>query len=327
MLTLALLAAVGLVLLNQKMQDVMATPNTISAPMLFEVPAGSTLASIAGRIAVEGWVEDERFVEAYARVNKLENRLQAGIYEVSPGLTPAALLDKIVRGTIKHYEVRFIEGTNYREVLATLNASEGIVTTIDSNDPATLVAALGLAVQHPEGQFFPASYRYSPGTTDVEILNRAQRKMQQVLAAAWHNKASDLPYASPYEALIMASIIEKETGQASERSEIAGVFVRRLRKGMKLQTDPTVIYGLGESFDGNLTRKHLTSDTPYNTYTRHGLPPGPIALAGEAAIHAALNPKAGQALYFVAKGDGSHYFSKTLSEHQRAVRKYQLGID
>jgi len=174
-----------------------------------------------------------------------------------------------------------------------------------------------------EGWFYPDTIVFSEGTSDIALLQQGKKKMEEVLSAEWQARAENLPYESPYEALVMASIVEKETGRAEERQEIAGVFVRRLNKGMRLQTDPTVIYGLGDSFQGNLRHRHLRADTPYNTYTRHGLPPSPIALPGQDAIHAALNPASGDTLFFVAKGDGSHYFSKTLAEHERAVNEYQ----
>jgi UPF0755 protein len=205
-----------------------------------------------------------------------------------------------------------------------LAADDRVRTTLDGLEPPAIMAALGLEPRHPEGLFFPSTYRFDDGDSDADILRRAYRRMQRVLDDAWAKRDPELPYATPYEALIMASIVEKETGQADEREAIAGVFVRRLRRGMKLQTDPTVIYGLGAAFDGNLRRADLRRDTPYNTYTRHGLPPTPIALPGAAAIEAALHPADGKALYFVAKGDGSHHFSDSLRQHNNAVRRYQL---
>ena len=205
-----------------------------------------------------------------------------------------------------------------------LTQASNLRQTLAGTDESALITMLSSEYQSLEGMFFPSTYFYSTQSSDLDILKRAYDTMQSVLDAHWQRRQPDLPYENPYEALIMASIIEKETGQAAERKQIAGVFVRRLQKGMKLQTDPTVIYGLGEAFDGNLRRKDLRTDTPYNTYTRSGLPPTPIAMPGEASIEAALHPADGKALYFVAKGNGWHAFSATLREHNAAVRKYQL---
>jgi UPF0755 protein len=203
-------------------------------------------------------------------------------------------------------------------------ANEALQQTLSGVDSEELMTLLGLPGEHPEGKFFPDTYQFTRGMTDLEFLRRAQRKMDQELAAAWAKKADDVPLKDPYEALILASIVEKETGQADERPQIAGVFARRLEKGMKLQTDPTVIYGMGEKFDGNIRLKDLREDTPYNTYVHTGLPPTPICMPGRDALHAAVDPAPGKAIYFVAKGDGTHAFSTTLTEHNAAVRKYQL---
>jgi UPF0755 protein len=208
---------------------------------------------------------------------------------------------------------------------AGLDAEPALIHTLAALDDDSVLARLGLDAPSPEGLFFPATYHYEDGDSDLDILARAARRMQKELDTAWQGRRDGLPYTSPYEALIMASIIEKETGRAEERARIGGVFVRRLQRGMKLQTDPTVIYGLGTGFDGNLRRADLRRDTPYNTYVHHGLPPTPIAMPGADAIAAALDPAPGSALYFVAKGDGAHHFSNSLREHNAAVRRYQLG--
>jgi UPF0755 protein len=217
-----------------------------------------------------------------------------------------------------------VEGWTFQQLLDALRENEAIRQTLTDRDGAAIMAQLGKPDLHPEGQFAPDTYRFPRGTSDLEFLRRAHNTLQEWLDSAWRERAEDLPYDSAYDALIMASIIEKETGLASEREAIAGVFVRRLKRTMRLQTDPTVIYGMGSAYNGNIRRADLRRDTPYNTYTRHGLPPTPIALPGRESLHAALHPAEGDALYFVAKGDGSHQFSATLEEHLDAVRLYQL---
>ena len=243
---------------------------------------------------------------------------------IGPGVTPAELLDTLVRGDVRQYSFTIVEGWTYRELLRAIADHEALEVTTAYEDWPGVLEALEAEFDSPEGLFLPETYRFPRGTTDVDLLKQAYSLMQSALAEEWEGRASGLPLATPYEALTLASIIEKETALASERPLIAGVFVRRLEKRMRLQTDPTVIFGLGESFDGNLTRSHLRTDTPYNTYTRRGLPPGPIALPGRAAINAALNPAPGETLYFVATGlgDGSHKFSVTNAEHEAAVAEY-----
>ena len=249
--------------------------------------------------------------------------IKTGSYEVGRGITPLALLDKLTAGEITQTEVVFIEGWTFRQMRAALNADPEIRHDSAALGDAEIMARLGAAGRSPEGMFFPDTYLFGKGTSDLDILKRAYKAMDRQLQAAWQQRAPDLPYRSPYDALIMASVIEKETGQATDRALIGGVFVNRLRIGMMLQTDPSVIYGLGEKFDGNLRKKDLLADTPHNTYTRSGLPPTPIAIPGQASLAAALNPATTPALYFVARGDGSSEFSRTLAEHERAVVKYQ----
>ena len=243
---------------------------------------------------------------------------------MTPSLKPDDLLALLVSGKSVGYSLTLVEGWNIRQVRAAVAGHEALKQTLEGVDDVQLMELLGLPGEHPEGRFFPDTYRFTRGMRDLDFLRRAQRKMDRELAAAWAEKSEDAPLKSPYEALILASIVEKETGQADERPRIAGVFARRLRKGMKLQTDPTVIYGMGERFDGNIRRRDLREDTPYNTYVHAGLPPTPIAMPGREALLAAVNPAPGKAIYFVAKGDGSHAFSATLAEHNAAVRKYQL---
>ncbi len=260
-----------------------------------------------------------------ARLSGRDTQIKAGSYEVENGITPLALIDKLTRGDVTMQELAIPEGWTFRQFRAALDAHEGVTHLTQGLDDAAVLTALALADSpaHPEGWFFPDTYLFAKGVKDLDILRRAHRAMKSRLASEWERRAPGVPYANAYEALIMASIVEKETGQARERPQIAGVFVNRLRRGMLLQTDPTIIYGLGASFDGNLRKRDLTTDGPYNTYTRAGLPPSPIALPGLAAIQAALKPARTDALYFVAKGDGTHEFSASLEAHNRAVNKYQ----
>ncbi len=250
-------------------------------------------------------------------------RLQAGEYRLSPGLTPAGLIAKLARGEVIQHALTIVEGWRVSELLEAVAAHPALTHTLEGLERAEVRARLDPALDHLEGWFLPETYRFPRGTSDVEFLRRAKRAMEAALDDAWQRRELDLPYASPYEVLIMASIIEKETAQPDERERIAGVFVRRLKRGMRLQTDPTVIYGLGASFDGDLRRRDLRTDTPYNTYTRGGLPPTPIALPSRASLLAAVMPAPGDELYFVGRGDGRHHFSATLDEHNRAVDRYQ----
>ena len=290
----------------------------------FEITPGSSFANISARLAREEIIAHPAWLRWYARYTGDASKIRAGQYRLEPGETPANILQKFVAGQVELYSFTIVEGWNYRELIAAMAASEVIDSSIVIEDwPAVLESFAG-PYTHPEGLFLPETYRIPKHTSDIEVLEQAYHLMQKTLTEEWLNRSAELPFASPYEALIMASIIEKETARADERALISGVFVRRLQSRMRLQTDPTVIYGLGADFDGNITRRHLRSDTPYNTYTRHGLPPTPIAMAGKAAIHAALHPAAGKELYFVATGlgDGSHKFSATKAEHDAAVQEY-----
>ena len=294
-------------------------------PFLFEIPLGMSLRTLAQELTALGVLDQPYYFLALAYLSGDAGRVKAGEYEISPGMTPVALLDRLVKNQVYQRSVTLIEGWTLAQLLAALAKDDRLVTKLEGATPEGLMAALGRPGQHPEGRFFPDTYRFTKGTSDLDILRRAAQAMDRVLAEEWRDRAPGLPLENPDQALVLASIIEKETGQASERPAIAGVFIRRLQLGMRLQTDPTVIYGLGAVFDGDLRRADLTRDTPYNTYTRPGLPPTPIALPGRAALHAALHPEAGDSLYFVAKGDGGHCFSATLQEHNQAVRRYQLG--
>ncbi len=258
-----------------------------------------------------------------ARQLDAAGRLKVGEYALEPDMSPRILLQRMRDGRVIQYRITLVEGWNMRQVRAALAAAEPLEQRTTDMDDAALMAALGHPGQHPEGRFLPETYLYQRGDSDLDILRRAHAAMEQALARAWESRAPDTPLATPEQALILASIVEKETGQANERAQIAGVFSRRLRKGMLLQTDPTVIYGIGSSYDGNIRRHHLTTDTPYNTYTRPGLPPTPIAMPGRAALEAAVNPADGDALFFVSRNDGSHVFSATYAEHNAAVDCYQ----
>ncbi len=292
---------------------------------LFEIPPGMSLRSLAGELTAQGVLEHPYYFLVLSFLRGDAARVKAGEYEIRPGMTPDALLDKLVKNQVFQRSITLIEGWTLAQLLTALVKDDRLVAKQEGTSPQDLMVTLGRPGQHPEGRFFPDTYHFTKGTSDLDILGRAAQAMDRVLSEEWRDRAPGLPLESPDQALILASIIEKETGQASERPKIAGVFIRRLQLGMKLQTDPTVIYGLGAAFDGDLRRADLARDTPYNTYIRPGLPPTPIALPGRAAIHAALHPEIGDYLYFVAKGDGSHWFSASLEEHTKAVRRYQLG--
>ena len=261
----------------------------------------------------------------WARASDATRRIKAGEFDLAPGSTPLDALEMFIEGRSVLSELRLPEGWKFSQAFTLIASHEDLEHTLpDDIAPDELMQRIGHAGQHPEGRFFPDTYRFTKGLSDVELLRHAAKLMQQTLDAEWAARVPNLPYASANEALTMASIVEKETGAAVERARIAGVFMRRLRVGMLLQTDPTVIYGIGDAFDGNLRRVDLERDTPYNSYTRKGLPPTPICLPGRAAIHAALHPEDDGSVFFVARGDGSHQFSKTLQEHNAAVSRYQL---
>ncbi len=292
---------------------------------VFVLKEGTSLRRLALELARQDIICCPRFLVWLGRETGAAAHLQSGEYRLTPEMTPPELLEMLVSGAVIQHALAIVEGETFRELLGMLRRSEVLKQTLDGDDPGTVMAQLGLDGEHPEGRFLPDTYYFPAGTTDVAFLRRAHAAMETELAEEWEQRAEGLPLHTPYEALILASIVEKETGQAGERARIAGVFMERLRRGMRLQTDPTVIYGLGETFDGNLRRRDLQVDTSYNTYTREGLPPTPIAMPGRAAIHAVMHPEEHGYLYFVARGDGSHYFSRTLAEHNLAVQKYQLG--
>jgi UPF0755 protein len=290
----------------------------------FEVPRGVHMRSVATALEARGLLDQPEVWIVWSRLMRRDSALKAGEYELQPGLTPKGLLTLLSSGQVLLHSITFIEGSTFADVRNALVANDAVRNENKDRGDSDIMRALGEPDLHPEGQFFPDTYRFPRGTTDLELLRIAHRRMQDELQKAWDNRASDLPLASPYEALVLASIVEKETALESERAQIAGVFVERLRRGMRLQTDPTVIYGMGLTYDGNIRRTDLSRDTPYNTYTRTGLPPTPIAMPSLESLQAAVQPDVSGALFFVATGagDGSHYFSKTLAEHNLAVKRY-----
>jgi UPF0755 protein len=290
----------------------------------FVIEPGTSFRAVADDLAALGVIDDARTLRLYARWTGKANAVQAGDYLISAGTTPADLLEQFTSGDVKLYSFTIIEGWNQYELLEALRGDSHIEATLTDEDWPVLLGQLGTEGSHPEGLFLPETYHFPRNTSDRDVLREAHNLMQQVLAEEWAARSAETPVATPYEALILASIIEKETARVDERQRISGVFTRRLNKRMRLQTDPTVIYGIGPEFNGNLTRRDLRTDTPYNTYTRGGLPPTPIAMPGRAAIHAALHPAEGEELYFVATGlgDGSHAFSTTKEEHDAAVAEY-----
>jgi UPF0755 protein len=291
----------------------------------FDIEAGSRFRAVTQQLVQQNIIQDPVSFEVLARGLGIASDVKAGIYEVKNGITPLELLQMMTSGSATQASITFIEGWTFAQMREELNASEKVKHMAMSETDQQILKEIGAAETMPEGLFFPDTYFFSPNTSDRDILKRAYSTMQGKLKTAWLSKAQGLPYKTPYEALIMASLVEKETGRAAERPQIAGVFINRLKIGMRLQTDPTVIYGMGEHFDGNIHKKDLLRDTAYNTYTRDGLPPTPIAMPGWGAINAALHPSQTKALYFVGKGDGTHYFSTSLAEHNNAVIKYQLG--
>jgi len=301
-------------------------PMTLAAPSVeLSIEAGSSPREVAHAWVAAGVQEDARLLYQWFRWSGQARQIRAGSYEIHQGATPRELLAKMVRGDEILEQLRLIEGWTFRQWRAALAAAPALKHQTAEMSDADIMAALGAPGQHPEGRFFPDTYAYSRGVSDLTVLKRAYRSMDRRLDAAWSGRAEKLPLKSPEEALILASIVEKETGAAADRGLVAAVFVNRLRLGMPLQTDPSVIYGLGAAFDGNLRKRDLLADTPYNSYTRAGLPPTPIAMPGAAALAAALHPAPSRALYFVARGDGSSEFSDDLAAHNRAVNKYQRG--
>lgn len=290
---------------------------------LVEINKGDNFSKITQKLLEKNIAIQPLWFKFIAYQNKATQKLKAGEYELQPGLTMPEILQTLVSGKPRQYSITFVEGWTFKQILQQIKTHQKIHHTINKIDSIQVMDRLGLGEKHPEGLFFPDTYQFEKNITDLALLKTAYNKMQTTLNQEWKLRDKGLPLTTAYEALILASIIEKETGAAEERAQISGVFVRRLKRGMLLQTDPTVIYGMGDQFDGNIRRKDLKAHTPYNTYVIKGLPPTPIAMPGREAIHAALHPDAGDSLYFVAKGDGSHKFSATLHAHNQAVDQYQ----
>lgn len=329
LLLVAVLAGIAWLGLRQYEEAWLAAPiGTLQQPEIFNVTAGASLGAVATALEHAGWLDRRWIWIRHAKRTGLATRIQAGEYLLQPGTTPAALLQQLVAGEVLLHALTIPEGWTFRQALAAIQAHPVIVVELEDLPEAELMARLGLGGRHPEGLFFPDTYRFPRGLTDRELLLQAHARLESELAAAWARRRQDLPLRTSYEALILASLVEKETAMAEERPLIAGVFVNRLRKGMRLQTDPTVIYGLGQAFDGNLRRRDLQTDTPYNSYTRTGLPPTPIALVGKAALAAAVQPSITNALYFVATGigDGRHFFAGSLVAHNANVARHLANL-
>jgi UPF0755 protein len=296
-----------------------------TSPLDFRIATGSSLRSAITQMREAGIDVNPTLLALLARLNRADTAIKAGSYAVKDGVTPRRLLNKLLRGKVTQGELTLVEGWTFRQWRARLDRHPDLVHESLDLSEAQIIEKLGLNLRSLEGQLFPDTYLFDNQSSDLELMARAYRAMQRKLEAEWESRAPGLPYRSPEEALTMASIVEKETGREADRQLVAAVFVNRLRQGMLLQTDPTVIYGLGEKFDGNLRKRDLQTDTPYNTYIRPGLPPTPISMPGQASIQAALNPAPSDVVYFVARGDGSSEFSRTLEEHNRAVNKFQRG--
>lgn len=295
----------------------------IQHPVKYVVPAGSSLSSLATRLENDGLISNRWYFIAMSRLDGSASNIKAGEYDILPGMTPVDLLKMFVEGKVVQHSFTIIEGWTFKQMLEAIQKNNKLIHDTIGLSDEQIMKKIGYSGLHPEGRFYPDTYYFPLGTKDSQFLKRAYETMQQKLNGMWEANSKKCPLKSPYEALIMASIVEKETAVPSERDEIAGVFCRRLKKRMRLQTDPTVIYGMGESYTGNIKSKHLREKTAYNTYVIKGLPPTPIALPGHGAIYATLHPKDGNFLYFVAKGDGTHHFSSSFKEHDRAVTRYQ----
>ena len=307
-----------------KINSALEQPLNITQEELLDVPNGATPSGTFNRLEADGVLQDAFWLRLYWRFNLATQPLHSGEYRMLPGMSAQGLIGLWQRGEVVQYSLTLVEGWNFRQVRAALAKNDKLEQTLAGLSDSDVMNKLGHAGVFPEGRFFPDTYRFVRGMTDAELLEKAYERLDDVLAKEWSKRSPDAPYTEPYQALIMASLVEKETGVPQERGQIAGVFVRRMQIGMLLQTDPTVIYGLGERYNGKLTRAHLKEPTPYNTYLIAGLPPTPIAMVGREAIHAALNPVSGSSLYFVARGDGSHVFSDDLDAHNSAVREFQI---
>jgi UPF0755 protein len=324
LLLLAALCAAALKWFHDREEQALLAPMGLTEAFEFTVAPGSSFSRVAEEMAQRGLVSSPRFFSWYARRAGKASAVKAGTYALQPGMTPLDALDVFVAGLEVQRPFTIVEGWSFADLRAALARSPHLEQTLQDLDAAQVMAALGRPGRHPEGMFLADTYLFPPGSSDASVLRRALAALESALDGAWQTRAADLPLDDADQGLILASIIEKETADPAERPRISGVFVERLRLGMLLQTDPTVIYGLGVAFDGDLRRRDLRTDTPYNTYTRKGLPPTPIAMVGLDAIRAAFNPRVDGSLFFVSRGDGSHQFSRTYDEHRRAVQRFQL---
>ncbi|WP_075879189.1 endolytic transglycosylase MltG [Vreelandella massiliensis] len=323
LLVVVALGAIGVAGAYMYWQSRIEAPLVLEEPMLYQVPSGAGFHRVVVELSEQGVIED---AWAYRLLPRLAPddvpRLRAGEYQLQPGMTGQDLMTLLASNEVVTYPLTVPEGWTFARMRELLDAAPKLESRTADMSDAEVMALLGREGEHPEGWFFPDTYRYHLGMSDVDILQQSLEKMERVLAEVWADRRDDLPFDAPYEALIMASLIERETGAPEERRQIAGVFKRRLERGMRLQTDPTVIYGMGERYDGRIGYADLREATPYNTYVIDGMPPTPIALPGRASLEAAVNPLPGDTLYFVAKGDGTHHFSRTLREHNNAVNRY-----
>jgi UPF0755 protein len=310
--------------LSVELDRALRAPLRLQSPTNYLVEPGTNIARIARDLSAWRILDRPVYLVWHARASGKSASIKAGEYALSPGMTAGEMLDLFVSGRVVQRSFTIVEGGKFQQLLDAIRSSPLLANTLEDSSAASLMSQIGHPEEHPEGRFLPDTYHFPKGTTDREFLARAYQAMARHLRDAWNARDPGLPLDSPYQALILASIVEKETAVEAERARVAGVFLKRLGKGMRLQTDPTVIYGLGDAFDGNLRRKDLQRDTPYNTYTRKGLPPTPIASPGPGSIDAVLHPDIDGSLYFVAKGDGSHHFSTTYEEHAKAVIKYQI---
>jgi UPF0755 protein len=307
-------------------QQVMTAPVILTEPVTVDIEKGDSLNEIADKLAMQDLAVSALWFKLIALQKQVAKQLKTGEYELPIGLTLPEIIDVFVQGKTKHYSITFVEGWRFQELLQVVQSNPHLIHTLDSPDAIdSFLHSLTSEQSNPEGLFFPDTYFFSKTDSDTTLLSRAYEKMRSILADEWQQKADNLPLQTPYQALILASIIEKETAASHERPQISGVFSRRLQRDMLLQTDPTVIYGMGANYHGNIHAQDLITPTPYNTYTNKGLPPTPIAMPSRAAINAALHPAAGDSLYFVAKGDGTHSFSSSLSQHNQAVNQFQLA--
>ena len=301
------------------------SPMSNTDTVMHELSPGSSVSSMARQLKAQGLIKRHYYITLWARISGQATKLKAGEYQIVAGMTPADLIHAMVNAKVQQYSLTLVEGLNFWQMMAHINQSPYLKHDLNGRSTEDIMSAIGRGGEHPEGRFYPDTYSFPKGMSDIKFLKRAYLEMDSRLQTAWVKRDQGLPFKTPYEALTMSSIVEKESALADERSRIAGVFINRLKTRMRLQTDPTVIYGLGPEFDGDIKFKDLKTDTPYNTYTRHGLPPTPIAMPGQGAIDAVMHPDQTQYLYFVARGDasGSHVFSTTLKDHQNAVNKFQ----